>query len=626
MMKKLLFFVSCLLTIQLLQAQAPQGINYQAVLRDGNTVVANASINLLLAFEDANAGIIYEESHNLTTNEFGLFTAVLGEGTPIIGTFGNVDWSMGGIQFEAEVTYNGTIYSLGRVKLQSVAYSLFTDHAAKADTAAYAAMTGAGDMGLNDLNDVSVDTTGLDEGAPLVWDGTEWVPAIGTAILDDLILTTTVLGPDWIADTDSAAGIMATAGNNGNLNFIAAYGSDGNLGFAGVADTAGDVKAFMDVPTAISGGEGRIITLDPDGDLNMIIGGVGTNPQLGAISVYDADGNGTGILGAGTTSQNSAGFLELNSGTGGRNLSTFGPSSEQGQLALYDSLSMAKTILRVNSNRSGRIDVMGPSGGDNVEVGSFGNGPDVGIVVASDNSTPGSNARAGIFGSLGGSGAVETTGPNGFANFAAQSAPFAGVSANNGSAFVYDSTGSFQAGMYVNAIGDGVIFGDIKNFRIPHPKQADKEIWYASLEGPEAAAYVRGTAQLVNGEGEVTFPEHFAAIANPQTMTVVLTPLSANSEGMAVIEKTANGFKVKELRQGSGTYGFDWEVKAVRTGYENYRPVRNASEYQPKISPEERRRAIMESNTPISTPSVKATDLLPNQEIKKQKRSLKEMK
>ena len=96
------------------------------------------------------------------------------------------------------------------------------------------------------------------------------------------------------------------------------------------------------------------------------------------------------------------------------------------------------------------------------------------------------------------------------------------------------------------------------------------------LKDQKQAAYVRGTAQLVNGEAVVNFPEHFAAIANSQTMTVVLTPLSAASEGMAVIEKTATGFQVKELRQGAGNYQFDWEVKCVRSGYENYRAVRDA--------------------------------------------------
>jgi len=56
--------------------------------------------------------------------------------------------------------------------------------------------------------------------------------------------------------------------------------------------------------------------------------------------------------------------------------------------------------------------------------------------------------------------------------------------------------------------------------------------------------------------------------------------LSAESEGIAVIEKTATGFKVKELRKGTGTYQFDWEAKGVRKGYENYEPVRDRMKVQ----------------------------------------------
>jgi hypothetical protein len=61
-------------------------------------------------------------------------------------------------------------------------------------------------------------------------------------------------------------------------------------------------------------------------------------------------------------------------------------------------------------------------------------------------------------------------------------------------------------------------------------------------------------------------------------MTVLLTPLDAGSKGLAVTGKSATGFEVQELRQGSGTYDFDWEVKSVRKGQENYRVLRNKSE------------------------------------------------
>jgi hypothetical protein len=59
-------------------------------------------------------------------------------------------------------------------------------------------------------------------------------------------------------------------------------------------------------------------------------------------------------------------------------------------------------------------------------------------------------------------------------------------------------------------------------------------------------------------------------VANTKTMTIQLTPTYADTYGIAVVEKLANGFTVKELQGRKGNFSFDWEVKAVRKGYEEY--------------------------------------------------------
>ena len=46
-MKKLSLFLLTLLSMQLIFAQAPEGIHYQAVIRDGNTIMANQSVDIL---------------------------------------------------------------------------------------------------------------------------------------------------------------------------------------------------------------------------------------------------------------------------------------------------------------------------------------------------------------------------------------------------------------------------------------------------------------------------------------------------------------------------------------------------------------------------------------------------
>ena len=146
---------------------------------------------------------------------------------------------------------------------------------------------------------------------------------------------------------------------------------------------------------------------------------------------------------------------------------------------------------------------------------------------------------------------------------------------DRGGIAVYDNFGVLKAAMYVDEFGLGQIIGDTKNFVVDHPKDESKEIWYVSLEGPEAAMYERGTAELKNGEAFIPFSESFQLLANEESMTVLVTPLSAESTGLAVVKKTLAGVYVKELFKGQGTYTFDWEVKAVRKGHENHQVIRD---------------------------------------------------
>ncbi|HEY3246282.1 MAG TPA: hypothetical protein VGM03_23305 [Phycisphaerae bacterium] len=143
-----------------------------------------------------------------------------------------------------------------------------------------------------------------------------------------------------------------------------------------------------------------------------------------------------------------------------------------------------------------------------------------------------------------------------------------------GKVLVHNAAGTIQAGMDVNSLGQGIVFADMKNFRVPNPADPNTEIWYACIEGPEAAAYVRGTARLAEGRAVVKFPEHFAALINAATLTVQLTPRAAESEGLAVVDRRESGFTVQELRGGRGDYEFDWRAEAVRKGHEDYEVIR----------------------------------------------------
>lgn len=142
---------------------------------------------------------------------------------------------------------------------------------------------------------------------------------------------------------------------------------------------------------------------------------------------------------------------------------------------------------------------------------------------------------------------------------------------NGGYIGACDYTSSPRAAMYVNSSGQGILMGTVLNITMEDPEDDRQEIWYSGLAGPEAAVYIRGTAKLENGRCIVSFPDHFQKIIDHVSMTVMMTPLSAQSKGLAVVQKNEGGFMVMELFKGEGNYEFDWEVKGTRKSFENFR-------------------------------------------------------
>ncbi|MDB5282959.1 MAG: hypothetical protein JWO06_2034 [Bacteroidota bacterium] len=111
-------------------AQVPQGVNYQAIGRDGTgAILANQHISVSFAVHDGSAAgtIVYQETDTASTNQFGLFTVVLGHGTPVLGTFPAINWGTGNKYLEVDYDPNGgTNYSImGTAQLMSVPYALY---------------------------------------------------------------------------------------------------------------------------------------------------------------------------------------------------------------------------------------------------------------------------------------------------------------------------------------------------------------------------------------------------------------------------------------------------------------------------------------------------------------------
>ncbi|KPL03673.1 MAG: hypothetical protein AMJ73_05800 [candidate division Zixibacteria bacterium SM1_73] len=225
----------------------------------------------------------------------------------------------------------------------------------------------------------------------------------------------------------------------------------------------------------------------------------------------------------------------------------------------------------------GIVRTRGPNGNRNARFTYLIDHPDNGFVEVSNSL---GIDRGNFYVNDSRAGMVILQGPNNTHNVVMRSvedAPYP----NGGSVGVCDHDGWMRAELAVISSGQGIVQGDTKNFRVANPNEPGKDIWYCCLEGPEAAAYVRGTGHLVGGRAQVTLPDHFVAVASQQGITVQVTPLSAESKGLTVVEKSSEMFAVRELNNGNGTYDFDFMVTAVRKEHEDYKVIRPAMKMQP---------------------------------------------
>lgn len=122
-MKTFLTLSLHLLITSFLFAQVPQGIPYQAVMRNADgSVMASNSVELTFMIHDGSATgtVVYQESHALTSNAQGLVSCVVGNGVVSQGNFANINWG-GGAKF-LHVMMGTT--DLGTQQMLSVPYAL----------------------------------------------------------------------------------------------------------------------------------------------------------------------------------------------------------------------------------------------------------------------------------------------------------------------------------------------------------------------------------------------------------------------------------------------------------------------------------------------------------------------
>lgn len=176
----------------LLEAQAPNKINYQGIARNGDgSPLGNKSLTLRLSILDGlpNGGSLYTETHNQTTNAFGLYSLGVGTGAVVSGSFTTINWASGDKFLKIELDPNGgnNFIEMGTSQLLSVPLALYANHSGNAANATNAinaanavnSTTAATANALAPSAIISphqISGTGATVGQILKWDGSKWIP------------------------------------------------------------------------------------------------------------------------------------------------------------------------------------------------------------------------------------------------------------------------------------------------------------------------------------------------------------------------------------------------------------------------------------------------------------------
>jgi hypothetical protein len=150
----------------------PEGIAYQAQIFDedgGYLAEETVGIRFNIRANAILGSIVWQEDHLVTLSDIGHFNLVVGQGVSSgvgsAGSFEEIDWSSGVYFLEllADKTMSGSYNSILTQQMVAVPFAF---HAKTTDQK----------FAMSELLDV--DTTGIQIGDVLKWDGVAWVPAI----------------------------------------------------------------------------------------------------------------------------------------------------------------------------------------------------------------------------------------------------------------------------------------------------------------------------------------------------------------------------------------------------------------------------------------------------------------
>ena len=255
-MRQILFFVaSVFLTLQV-NAQVPDAVNYQGIAKNSSGQPAsNTSVQVVFKIRDGGptSPIIYEESHNATTNQVGLFTVEIGRGSVAQGDFATIPWATGDKYIDVDLGVDGSSpANAGTYQLLSVPYALYAREAGSV----------ANDKDQQTLS-INMNTISISNG-------------------NQVVIPNLVGLPCWDTNSNGAQDPSEDVNGDGSWDALDCAGSQGAAGPAGPAGPAGAAG-----PSGAAGPTGPAGAAGPAG----VQGATGPG---GGLNCWDLNANGAG--------------------------------------------------------------------------------------------------------------------------------------------------------------------------------------------------------------------------------------------------------------------------------------------------------------------------------------------
>ena len=331
-MKKIIHSLGFIFGWLLMQAQAPQALNYQAVARSSSgTVLAGAHVSLRFSIRSGSSSgtLVYQETDTATTNQFGLFSTYIGLGTPITGSFSGINWGGGSEFLEVELDPSGgsNFTTMGNTQLLSVPYALYAQSSGsgQGSTGPAGAQGPTGPAGLDGVTGNTGVTGATGQTGPTGSTG-----ATGTG--------GGATGPTGATGNTGAAGLDGATGPTG-------AGVTGATGPTGATGTGGGATGA----TGITGATGVTGPTGNDGATG-ITGSNGPTGITGPTGATGATGAGGGVTGAtGPTGLGATGVTGPTgatgpAGTGSNVTASNGLTANNGNITLGGTLTNSTTI------------------------------------------------------------------------------------------------------------------------------------------------------------------------------------------------------------------------------------------------------------------------------------------